>query len=91
MIIHKGCKILQKGKKERNSPVPQSGATGSVDGEDKKGKVKQENSYEKIFLTINRQGKLFRAIEKGHFLKLVTNCSTPGTYNCEALVLSVSA
>lgn len=69
IIIHKGCKILQKGKKERNSPVPQSGATGSVDGEDKKGKVKQENSYEKIFLTINRQGKLFRAIEKGQFLK----------------------
>lgn len=69
IIIHKGCKILQKGKKERNSPVPQSGATGSVDGEDKKGKVKQENSYEKIFLTINRQGKLFRAIEKGQFLE----------------------
>lgn len=28
--------FMQKGKKERNSPVPQSGATGSVDGEDKK-------------------------------------------------------
>lgn len=45
IIIHKGCKILQKGKKERNSPVPQSGAPGTVDGDDKKGKVLKARKF----------------------------------------------
>lgn len=39
IIIRKGCKILQKGKKERNFFVFQFGVFGIVDGEDKKGKV----------------------------------------------------
>lgn len=45
IIIHKGCKILQKGKKERNSPVPQSGAPSTVDGDDKKGKVLKARKF----------------------------------------------